>query len=40
MIELPLAFLGPVGDAIELIFNGVESRSAAARWAASSRSES
>ena len=25
MIELPLAFLGPVGDALELIFNGVES---------------
>lgn len=25
MIELHLAFLGPVGDAIELIFNGVES---------------
>jgi len=25
MIDLPLAFLGPVGDALELIFNGVES---------------
>ena len=25
MIALPVAFLGPVGDALELIFNGVES---------------
>ena len=25
MIELPVAFLGPVGDAFELIFDGVES---------------
>jgi osmoprotectant transport system permease protein len=25
MIGLPVAFLGPVGDALELIFNGVES---------------
>jgi osmoprotectant transport system permease protein len=25
MIDFPLAFLGPVGDALDLIFNGVES---------------
>ncbi len=25
MIDLPLAFVGPVGDALELIFNGIES---------------
>ena len=25
MIDLPLAFAGPVGDALELIFNGIES---------------